>query len=176
MNRLENPKKPSQGSGLVCLTKCHRLAEIANNQSQRRCRYPHNVHDVPLAHAIHCKKCHSSRCLTHILEKLRIHCSTAILEVAKDKTHENWHKFHANTKKDLKEQTRKAEEEIDIAEKEGAPCEMSVRLVSVAEKYNKSYASLDASKTSKGMYDDRAFQNCVVSFVVFVFSKLPTEV
>lgn len=103
----------------------------------------------------------------HILRDQNIHCSTAILEFVKDRESDAWHQYHLK-QKDRKEHNRTSVQETEEAETNGTSCDMLVRLVCVAIKYNKTYTSLDPFATSKGMYDN---QNYAVGFVPSTSSK-----
>ena len=133
------------------------LKNFTDGAFQRVCRTS-TKHEVPAAHALSCRKCHGSLCFAHILQDLHIHSSTAILEYAKDQGQLAWHLFHLG-QKEVKDQVAQALRKADEAERLGSSCDMSVRLVNVANKYDKGYDALEPSKTTRGMYDSGLVQS-----------------
>ena len=75
-----------------------------------------------------------------------------MLEYAKDKDQKAWHQCHAN-RRDRKKHFQDELNKLEEAEKEGAPCDMQIRLTSVASKYDKTYLALNPLNTRKGVYD-----------------------
>lgn len=54
-------------------------------------------HIVSFSWALSCKKCHSAKCFTHLLDQ-RIHSADAILRQTSDESHERYHKCHLGSK------------------------------------------------------------------------------
>lgn len=75
-----------------------------------------------------------------------------MLEYAKDKDQKAWHQCHAN-RRDRKKQFQEELRGLGDAERKGIPCDMLVRLTSVASKYDGTYSALNPLNTRKGVYD-----------------------
>lgn len=58
---------------------------------------PKDSHIVPFSWALSCKKCHSAKCFSHLLDQ-RIHSADAILRQNGDESHDDFHNYHLKSK------------------------------------------------------------------------------
>lgn len=105
-------------------------------------------HAVPCSWVLNCKKCHRSRCFTHILMSQKLHAADAFLIHASDLSHEEHHRNHRSSLQKYEE----GKDEFFRTQRMGSKPDLKQQRVHLAEQYH-TCKPINSTFTQAGWYD-----------------------
>ncbi|KAJ8699908.1 hypothetical protein PTI98_002985 [Pleurotus ostreatus] len=78
----------------------HKLRDLSSQDGKCRFSGSEHSHAVEEASFLRCKRCHSSKCFSHVLKDYKMHSVAALIEYSHDRKHLCYHDEHKRSRKD----------------------------------------------------------------------------